>query len=125
MLVMRKEQIAVLARPTMERFEQRAVKHVEKYFPDQVRSLGAQPALEGVRRCLERALAWGLSTERELLGFVTLAFVFGRDFDTDPALPWASRVLGDDEAETRMTRLQAHALAHRAQARGYFVAVGG
>lgn len=125
-LVMRRPQVEALARATFDRFVTSAVAHVERFFPGPYAALGPAEVERGVRHALARARAHGLETERELLGYVTLVFYFGRDFDRDPALPWAREILASGESPPlRIGQLQAAALAHQELARGYVPAPNG
>jgi hypothetical protein len=119
-LVIRAEQIEALARPGLERFVRVAVEHVRTHFAALAASLGEPEVERGVRHALARARHHGFETERDLLGFVTLAFVFGKDFDTDPEHPWAAEILASREpAPIRMERLRTAGLRNEARARGY------
>jgi hypothetical protein len=120
MLILRSEQIEACSAPVLDAFVERAVAHVELYFPDQHRALGEAEVRRAVRHGIARADRHRLETERDILRFVTLMFVFGRDFDEDPELPWAASILGSSDGATlRTSRLQTEALRHRDRGRGY------
>lgn len=106
--------------PGIERFLERARAHVIDYFEDQCAAMSSAELTEALRHGFERASTYGLETERDLLRYQTMMFVFGRDFDEDPAFPWAIRILrGPGTAAKKMNALQVEALRARSQARGY------
>jgi hypothetical protein len=120
MLTLRREQLLLLAAPQRERFIQYAVGYVAKHFPDQHAALGAESSRRAVADAIERAESYGFERDADVLAYVTLVFMFGRDFDRDPEHAWAGEVLRSPEGpDARMSRLQALALAHEESGRGY------
>ena len=120
MLTIRREQIRAMAAPQIVRFLERACAHVAQYFPDQCAALSDSQIKDAVTHGFERADGYGLETERDLLRYLTLMFVFGREFDRDPAFPWAARILsGGGTAAEKTSRLQTEALRARGSGRGY------
>lgn len=120
MWTIRREQMRILAAPFLEKFVHRAVEHVRAHFPAQHAALGDAGVRDAVVHAIERAEAHGLERDEHVLAYLTLVFVFGRDFDRDPALPWASEALASGKsAAFRMSRLRALALAHQDAGRGY------
>ena len=64
----------------------------------------------------QKAKAYGFNTRAQYKRYLNLMFTFGRDFDTDPQLPWASEVLGNrsvTNAEQRMHILYGVARRHQ------------
>jgi len=119
-LVIRQAQMEALAQPMFERFVRTAVDHVRQHFGAVADALGESELDRGVRHVLGRAARHGVDSERDLLRYVRLAFVFGRDFDVDPALPWAGRILaGAEPASRRVARLVTVGLREESSARGY------
>ena len=120
MLTIRREQIRAMAAPEIERFLERARAHVVQYFPDQCAALSHSQLKDAVTHGFERADGYGLETEQDLLRYLTLMFIFGREFDRDPTFPWAARILsGGGCASERTSRLQTEALRARGLGRGY------
>lgn len=119
MLEIRREQVWGFCGPKIDAFLVRARQHVEQYFPEQVAALAEEELRGVILHGLRQADAYGLSSERDLLRYQTLMFVFGRDFDRDPSFPWAARILGSAEAgSTKTSRLQTEALKHEREGRG-------
>jgi len=48
-----------------------------------------------VAHVCDRAESHGLSSYRDLAKYADVAMALGRDFDTDPAHPWARSLLAD------------------------------
>lgn len=121
MLVIRAAQLAVLAKPAIDRFRARAQIHLQTHFAGQCAALGAARLAEAVDHGLARATAHGLRTEPDLLQYLNLCFVFGRDFDRDPNCEWATEILDDDrlEPDAMMRRLRAAALREESEGEGY------
>lgn len=109
MMVVRSAQRAAMAR---QRFLPRGVAHAARLFPEACRALGPEGLRELVGHALERAMAHGLDRERDVLRYLAVMMTFGRDFDVDPAHPWAREVLGST-GEDRGARLVARARAAR------------
>ena len=122
MLKIRSAQLDALAAPFAEDFVRRACAQVEAQFPDAVTQLGADGTREAVRRAIDRADVHELTRDGDVLGFVTLTFAFGRDFDTN--LPWAAAVLAKAGRSMRMAELEAEAACHHEEATGYIGAKG-
>lgn len=120
MLVIRRQQIRALAAPGIDAYVRRAGDHLRRFFPEQVAALHPEQVDEAIRHGLDRAESYGLETEKDLLRYLTLMFVFGRSFDADGKFPWAAEILrGAGSAAERTNRLQAAALADQASAEGY------
>lgn len=105
MLVIRDEQMDVLARVV---FERRVADHVREFFPDRSADLGDDGVVAHVRAGIAKAESYGLSHPAHVGQMVDLMLLFGRDFDTDPRWPWAGSILRDpaiDHPGTRMKRL--------------------
>jgi len=121
MLIIRREQMRALAAPSFEQFVRRGLAHVQAHFGDQFAGLGEAAVRDAVLHAVERAESYGLTTDEDVLSYLTLMFVFGRDFDRDPGLSWASEALEDPgrSAAFRMGRLKSLALSHERAGCGY------
>ena len=96
MLVIRDSQMTALEQVTVRNFENRLIEHLEEFFPKQCEILGKEQTLKVVRLGIERAEQYGLITERDLHLYVGLMFMLGSYFDQDPQLPWAAKILTDE-----------------------------
>jgi len=123
MLVIRRQQMNILSWKIRMAFEDRMVLHLKEFFPDQCRMLGEKDTRAAIRNGMERAETYGLGTESDLAKYLNVMFTFGRDFDTDPELPWASAILNarDGSAPSeRLARLYKVAVDKESEGRGFF-----
>jgi hypothetical protein len=111
MLVIRHEQILVLADAMRNRFESEACEHVRRYFPGRCLALGEQALKETVGDGLRRARAYGFQSQFDLLRFLNLLFEFGLDFDRTEEHQWARPFL---EAAHRSPTFQMDSLMEEA-----------
>ena len=105
MLTIRTQQLAVFARAETKKFEDRLLIHLNRFFPKPSRALGEPKLRETIRHGIKRAASYGITAERDVYKYVDLMAVFGRDFDTDPRLPWAGETLRTRRNPT--TKIQA------------------
>lgn len=68
-------------------------------FPKKSEYAGAARVSSSVRHAFERAEGYGLLNARAASLFAVIMFVVGAGFDTDPQLPWASRVLQNSDGK--------------------------
>lgn len=104
MLKIRPEQNDELAKVALKRFEDKMVVHLNKFFPDHCKVLGEEGTREAIQYAIERSASYEIVSERDVCKYTDLMFAFGRDFDKDPKLPWASKILTDKDLKGRPTR---------------------
>jgi hypothetical protein len=93
MLTLRPSQVQVFSEAALKRFEDRMVVHLNKFFPGQCKT-AAEPELRAtIQYGIKRAAAYGIVGARDVCKYIDLMILFGRDFDKDPELPWASAAL--------------------------------
>jgi hypothetical protein len=104
MLVIRDEQLRVLARVALPNW---IAKHLKQFFPRHCAALGEAGLRERVSDGIARAVAHGFTSDVEISHYIDLMFVFGTDFDTDPTLAWPQAILSDRTLSTaqRIERL--------------------
>jgi len=116
-MVIRSEQMSALQEGSTLSFEDRVFAHVRDSFAEDVKRLGERGTRERISEAISTASSYGFSTERNLVFYVDLTFVFGADYDG--RLSWARSVLTDaavtDEDEKRR-RLMNTASDHRQDA---------
>jgi hypothetical protein len=95
MLKIRKEQNDELAKAALKRFEDGMVVHLHKFFPEECNLLGADGTRQAVRYAVKRAAGYDIVSQRDVCIYTDVMFVFGRDFDKSPKLPWAGQILND------------------------------
>lgn len=93
MLTIRKEQLRVLDRDKRQRFVAKMLKHVQEFFPRQCALLGEKQLSEWVEQGINRAASYRIASERDVCKYIDVMIFFGKDFDQDPRLPWASKIL--------------------------------
>ncbi|HEY1931754.1 MAG TPA: hypothetical protein VGG99_07075 [Acetobacteraceae bacterium] len=108
MLIISRRQIEALARPSMERFEQRLIRRLRDTRARDCHFIGDDAAmLRAVRRIIALAQANGYRTARELTLYATLVFDLGIGFDTDPQLDWAGSGLSSEAIDDPTERIVA------------------
>ena len=119
MITITAEQMAALNALSRKQFITRATVHLQRFFPQHCATLGPAGVHAAIDYGIDRADGYGIVGERDVALYLDLMFAFGRDFDTDPALPWAAAILTDPRIpapKQRINRLHDAALAHTADA---------
>lgn len=88
-------QIEAMRERLSRRFEERMVIHLRTFFPERSAELGAEGVRAAISYALTRAARYDIASERDVCKYLNLMFVYGYEFDTDPALPWAAAILSD------------------------------
>ena len=60
---------------------------------EQVSGLADQELLRRIHQGTERAASHGIRNEADVVRYLEYMLIYGDDFDRDPKLPWASKVL--------------------------------
>ena len=97
MLIIRDEQIEALSQYMQNRFEDRMVTHLNRYFHDACETLGEDLLRQTIRYGIIKAKMFSFHIENDVSRYLNLMFTFGRDFDTDPDLRWAAQILKNDD----------------------------
>lgn len=114
-MTIRHQQMQSLADASVSKFEARMTEHLERCFPVQCKASDEMRIHSTIRYGIERAASYGINLERDVCKYIDLMFVFGRDYDRDPGLPWVSEILEDetlDDATVKTERLFAAAKQH-------------
>ena len=106
MLTIRKAQLDALAQHTLDRFTGDMELYVREVFPEKCGQMGDEKVREWIQAGVAEARKYGIEMHRDICRFIDLMFKFGRGFASDPALPWASRILNDPTIEDPITRMQ-------------------
>ena len=77
---------------------------LEAIFPAKCKYIGRDCVAALIRRAVETAHRYGITSVRGVVLFAVLMFVVGSGFHADPQLPWASRVLTDKSISNQVTR---------------------
>lgn len=93
MLTIRRPQFEALSDARVVGFEDRTLRHLQRWMPRHCRVLGEAQMRVVIRHGLTRASAHGLGLECTVIGYIDLMCLLGSGFDTDPLLPWVAPVL--------------------------------
>ena len=100
MLSLRTPQAIALADAAWASTERDMARRIMAVFPVDAALLGPVDLQRTVRYGVTRARARGFETLGEVCRYVDLALVLGSNFDSDPLLPWASRILDGPNTPT-------------------------
>jgi len=81
----------------VKQFEGLMVTHLNKYYPKECETLGETDLRKTIQYGIERARSYNIDNELDVSRYINLMFTFGRDFDKDMNLPWASNILMKDD----------------------------
>jgi hypothetical protein len=93
MLIIRKPQLEALGARHRSAFAARMGEHLQRFFPERCRALGAEGVAEAIEHGITRSALYGITSERDVCKYIDLMFVFGRDLDRAESHPWAARIL--------------------------------
>lgn len=113
MFNLRKEQLKVFDEAAAREFESRVIAQLLKEQTDPHGTNDRAAFGELVRYGIDRAKAYQLTAEEDVLKYIRVMLALGKDFDRDPRYPWASRTLNDPSlgsATAKADRLSAAAL---------------
>ena len=112
MFQIREEHVSAFQKVAVDNFEERAVRHLRTDLAEHTAGCSDGDLRARVRECIPRAAAYDLNTERQVIFFVDTTYLAGVGFDTDPACPWAQRLLSSRlSADEKASSLMATALA--------------
>ena len=105
MLIIRKEQLAVLEAHMLGRFRERLLRHLRTELPAETQSRTDEQLFAMIDDGLRRGRGFGVTTERDLTLFVDLMFLHSPKFDEAPDMAWARNILMNHEldGETKMS----------------------
>lgn len=93
MLTIRKEQFDEIGHRLAHRWEDTMVLHLETFFPERTSELGEKGVRDAIDLGVKKSAKYDIYTERDICKFLNFMFAYGFDFDTDPELPWAKKIL--------------------------------
>lgn len=92
-IVIREAQVRAFQREALRAFEDSMLQHLRRHFPAECEAAGEDALREDIRHGVERARAHGFVAKNHVCRYIDVMLHLGRDFDTDPALPWAAAIL--------------------------------
>ena len=102
-LVIRREQMHLLAEVPLGVFEEQLLVHLRRFAPRLYELRGAQGLRRVARSGIARARAHGFTQRGPVRLWVELMFAFGHRFDDDPQLAWAAAALAQP-ADSELAR---------------------
>lgn len=111
MLTIREAQMDAFAQAALR---ERLWEHVREFFPERCASFAPGGLQEFLDFGMRRASRYKFTGSAEICQYADLMFLLGPEFDTDPGLPWAQKILHHDgyTPELRMDLLFAAAVDH-------------
>lgn len=106
-LVIRSEQMEVMTNISFKGFENKMVKHVQRFFWAHFNILGVESVHAVIRYGHRRAQSHGFTSQRNVCLYLDLMFMLGSDFDNDPQYPWAREILQDEGLSSPVVRINA------------------
>jgi hypothetical protein len=94
----------VFADAELRKFEQQMTADLLRRFPARARAAGPEAVAGLVRHGVSRAAAYGIRAKRDVALYLLFCMRFGKDFDVDPRLPWAARILNKQQEPTLRLR---------------------
>jgi len=95
MLQLREDHMAGFEKVAIDGFIERGVQHLRRNLPAQTAAFSDEQLRQRILACMDRANAYGLTTERHVMTFVDATYLSGENFDTSADDPRAHEVLTD------------------------------
>ncbi len=105
MIVIREEQIDTLIKQIQTTFHGELLVHVKNFFPDITAEYEDKVLLQHIRKSLDRAKTYQLTTERDLYKYVNITMIYGHDFDEKTEHGWMKEYLTDTDVPNPSQRL--------------------
>lgn len=107
MFKLRQAHLDAFEAQVVELFTKRVIEHVTAVWSAECNELGKDLVLNLVRDAIKSAVKQGFSTEYDVVRFVSLTFLLGPGFETNPLSAWVKPILLDRSllSEVRMDRL--------------------
>lgn len=106
MLVIRKEQIDILADGRKKAFEDEMVAHLAEFSPPLFKVIKEDQMRKVVKHGLEMSEKYGFTLRGPIRLYLEMMLLFGSHFDTDPQYPWAAEILFDRHSVSEMQRAE-------------------
>jgi hypothetical protein len=117
-LRIRHEQVNALAEARYEEFESRAIGHLREFFLEKVSAIPADRLRAFIRRCMDRARTFGLTSEQAVVCFAHLSLLLGEGFDAESRWAFVPFLLHQEEYHQNDRAKAAMLLAYELKARG-------
>src|ERR1041385_3846795 len=114
MLKVSNELMDAFSRAAVDVFEDRMVERLRRLFAEECLELGEEGVREMIQHGIARAQGYGIVRQHDVMLYLNLVMVLGRNFDQDPLLSWGRAILTDGklpEPSRRMARLYRETVA--------------
>ncbi len=121
MLVIRNAQMRALELEKQHEFARATALRLKGVFPGLNARYPERELVAALHAGVARAHRHGLVSDHDVSRYLALMWCFGRDFDTDPAQPWASAALADaatPDASARIDRAYADGISRVSAGQG-------
>ncbi len=115
-MLIRDEQMRMFAEVELRKFERQMTADLVRRYPARTRAAGPAAVAALVRHGVARAAAYGIRAKPDVALYLGFCMRFGPDFDRDPRLPWAARILGKQQDPTLRMRTLVRASRRTARA---------
>lgn len=95
MLVIKKEQIEIMASCQVERLINDCLCFTKEYWPEEYTDISEKEVKKKVRKVISKADGYGIKKEGLVLRFLNLIYALGPDFDLSKKNDWALKILTD------------------------------
>ncbi len=105
MLMIRKEQMDAFGRYMLRQFENLQLAHLNQHYPKECRALGEKVVRNTIRYGIKKSKTYDVRIEFDVSRYINMMFSFGRNYDADPALPWASAIFNDESSPSGTAKM--------------------
>jgi hypothetical protein len=97
MLRIRKEQMKALDEYMVQSFQNLVFIHLTRVFPIQCQEIGESEVHASIKKGIELAANYKITSQIDVVGFIDLMYVHNWDLDRNIPPPWASYILMDPD----------------------------
>jgi hypothetical protein len=94
-MLIRKNQMDQMSADMMNSFEDRMVEHLNQFFKAKTKPMGEEAVRQSIRDGVGRASGYFVESERDVARFIDLKFALHQEWDTQPEMDWAKKILDD------------------------------
>ena len=96
MLEIRQQQVDVLEKAALKKFEDEMVEHLCEFAPRHCEVIREPAVRQVIRLGIALAQSYGMTSRGPMRFYIEMMFVLGSAFDTDPQFEWAGETLRDN-----------------------------
>src|SRR5262245_45903185 len=94
-MLIRKSQMDQLGAEMAQSFEDRMVDHLNQFFGFKTERMGEKAVRQSIQDGIQRASQYDVEVERDVARFIDLKFALTQEWDTQPEMDWAKKLLDD------------------------------